>query len=259
MTEMWMPDNGPPRRLRRRDVIGAVVTVVVAVVVMAIAYNQEYIDAADASAVERAVDERIGAIRATEVHALQSANIGSNLFVLFEQVSDQSDIVCAVAQFRRGVFGGHCLRSVLHSDWPLYTSGVVEAGLKHYLVVYGIHEPPEAESIRIYPEDLPAAMQGEPTRDYADVEPLYVGSVQAPLLDVVAMTREQADSLYHPWFIHYYDADGNELDSRELAESFGYDGRTGAGVARSSQGTLYLFLAVVLLVAIVIVRYFVRP
>jgi hypothetical protein len=239
-------------------VIGAAVTVVVAVVCMSLAYNQEYIDASDVSAIERAVDERIGAIRATEVQALQSANMGNNLFVLFEQVSDESDIVCAVAQFRRGLFGGHCLRSVLHSDWPLYTCGVVEAGFKHYLVVYGIHEPSEAESIRIYPEDLPASMQGEPPRDYAGVEPLYRGSVKAPLLDVVAITREQADSLYHPWFIHYYDADGNQLDSRKLAERFGYDGRTGAGAARSSQGALYLFLAVVLLVAVVIVRYFVR-
>ena len=259
MNETLRSADGPPRSSDRRAVIRAVVTVIAAVACMAFLYTREYIDVADSAAVESVVDARIGVIHATDVHVLESTNVGNNRFVLFEQLSDESDIVCGVAQFRRGLFGGHFLRSVSHSDWPLYTWSVVKGGGRDYLVVYGIHEPPEAETIRVYPADFPSSVQGEPARDYSGMEPLYAGVVVAPLLDVVSVAREQAESLYHPTFIHYYDADGNELDARESAAEFGYDGRTGGGTAYSSQSSLYVFFAVIVLLTFVIARFFLRP
>lgn len=259
MNETLRSADGPPRSPDRRAVIRAVMTVIAAVACMAFLYSREYIDATDSAAVESVIDARIGVIHATDVHVLESTNVGNNLFVLFEQLSDESDIVCGVALFYQGLFGGHCLRSVSHSDWPLYTWSVVEKGVKDYLVIYGIHEPSAAETIRIYPEDVPSSVHGEPSRDYSGMEPLYAGAAEAPLLDVVGITQEQAESLYHPTLIHYYDADGNELDARELAAEFGYDGRTGGGTAYSSQSSLYVFFAVIVLLTFVIARFFLRP
>jgi len=157
------------------------------------------------------------------------------------------------------VFGGYCLKTITHSDWPLYTCETVEAGSKDYLVIFGINEPAGAESFKIFPYDYPPSAVGEPPRDYSGADTLYEGTVEAPLLVVEPITSGQADSVYRPEFIHYYDENGNELDRYELAAQFGNEGQSGGGTAYSYQGTLYVFCAIVLLLAFLVVRYFLTP
>jgi len=135
---------------------------------------------------------------------------------------------------------------------------VISAGFKDYLLVYGINEPADAEHFKIFPQDLLPANHSDPPRDYSGIEPLYTGAVETPLFSVIPITEEQAKSLNNPEFVHYFDAEGIELDRYEMAEEYGYDGRSGGGTAYSDQSTLYVVCAIILLLAIIIIRYFIK-
>lgn len=247
------------KKLRRRNIIGAVLTVIAALLCISFAYKEEYIDVVNTSSIENAINERLGGFEDIDVNVLDSKKVGGSLFVLFEQLNSESDMVSGFAHLRRGLFGGYCFKAVSHSDWPLFTFEAVEAGSKNYLVIYGIYEPAGAESFKIYPEDFPPSVHGEPPRDYSTIEPLYTGTVETPLFRVIPITQEQADSVYMPTFAHYYDAETNELDAKELAEKYGYDGSSGGGTSYSYQGALYFFCVIILLLAIAFVRYFIKP
>ena len=245
------------KKLRRSSLIGVVLTIVAAFLCMAPLYNQEFIDVANTASIENVINERLSGFEDIEVNMLESKKVGNRLFVLFEQLNNESDIISGVAHFRRGLFGGYCLRTVSHSDWPLYTWNVISAGFKDYLVVYGINEPADAEHFKIFPKDLLPANHSDPPRDYSGIEPLYTGAVETPLFSVTPITGEQAKSLNNPEFVHYFDAEGSELDRYEMAEEYGYDGRSGGGTAYSDQSTLYVFCAIIFLLAIIIIRYFI--
>ena len=85
---------------------------------------------ANTASIENVINERLSGIEDIEVNMLESKKVGNRLFVLFEQLNNESDIISGVAHFRRGLFGGYCLRTVSHSDWPLYTWKVISAGFK---------------------------------------------------------------------------------------------------------------------------------
>lgn len=246
------------KKLRRRNLIAAAVTALAAVVLLALLYRMEFIDIANTATVEAVITDRIDAFQVQEVNVLESQKVGRSLYVLYEQLDDDSDTICGVARFRQGLFGGYCLRWVVDSSWPLYGSTVQKGPFQSWLVVYGVNAP-EADSFRLYPEDMFPDIQGQPGRDLTGVEPLYTGTVEAPYLDIVPITNEQAKQVYQGHYMHYYDAEGTELDSRELAEAFGYDGSSGGGWSPSSMGMFYFLCGLVAALGIVMIRYFLFP
>lgn len=253
-----VPGLGFLKKLRRRNLIAAAMTALAAVVLLALLYRMEFIDIANTATVEAVITDRIDAFQAQEVNVLESKKVGRSLYVLFEQLNGDSDTVCGVARFWQGLFGGYCLRWVADSSWPLYDSAVQKGVFQSWLVVYGVNAP-AADTFRLYPEDMFPDIQGQPERDLTGVEPLYTGTVEAPYLDIVPMTREQAGQVYQGQYMHYYDAGGAELDRRELAEAFGYDGSSGGSWSPSSMGMFYFLCGLVAALGIVMIRYFLFP
>lgn len=102
---------------------------------------------------------------------------------------------------------------------------------------------------------------GEEVLDVTTVEPAYKGEAEKDLLLPQPLRKEQAEATYWPTEALYYDAEGHQMDSRELARLYGFDGQTGTRSfgADSAPVTLYVCLALVCFAGFMIFRYFIKP
>lgn len=227
------------KKRRIKEIVGAVVSVVITLVCMILLYNYEFsLDITSTADLERAIDEYHFA-EEIQSDVLERAAIGSYLIVLYKE--QKSEINGGIAQLERGIFGKYRIISASDFQRPLYHAETIDIRKKRYLLVYTITGTPEASSMEVV--------------DYTGV-PVYTLEVgTSPSLTVV---ETDSGTMVSPWDgIHYYDQDGQELSEADLREAFTWDENGGSsGYGTAELGMVYVLEGILFLLGLMFVRYF---
>lgn len=194
------------------------------------------------------------------VELISMTPLKNRVFVLYRVERQGEFQYQGVAQFEKGVFGRYRLRSCEYSDWPIVQVDPIRVGRQDYLLAYCTNAPEGAETFQVFAGYLPPSFAGGEALDISRETPVCEGRVRPDLLELVPITREQREAgfLGGPAVI-LRDADGNILDARELAKTIRDSNHYGtSGSADLPPQTYYVFSGLILLLAAVILRYFLR-
>lgn len=270
MSGQLVLETAPPkekiifRKLRRQQIIGAVMSALVTLFCIVGLYNLEYdIDLSSTDSIEQAINDVLPYDN-PDADFVKMVTIKDRVFVLYRSGGEGDYTGHGVAHFQRGIFGKYRLRETADTTWPLLHYFIAEIRGRSYMVISGVNEPVGAETFRIYPNypdaDWFVGSRLEDSIPLPEGEPAYDGPTGKELLILEPLSEAEAQAQYWPYYELYYDAEGNLMDSGEIAAQYGYDGnRDTGGVAVGEPYRVYLFMAIVALIGLVFVRYFLVP
>lgn len=269
MTGEIILETAPPkekfffRKLRRQQIIGAVLSALITLYCIVGLYNLEYnIDLSSTASIEAAIND-MPSFDEVNADVLEMVTVQDRVFVLYRDGEEEEYIGHGVVQFEKGILGKYRIRDSSDTSWPLIDYETIEIRGKSYLVISCVNDPVGAETFRIYPNYPDEAWFY--LADLDDIplpegEPVYEGTTEKELLVIQPLTKEEAAAQYHPFFERYYDEEGNLLDSAEIAGEYGYDGSRGhGGTVDRAPVEMYVYMVIVLLIGFVFVRYFLVP
>jgi hypothetical protein len=231
------------KKLKHKQIIGAVLSAVIALICMYGLYNMEFaVDVTNTISLEEAIDEYFFTEN-VDSNIIQSQRVENHLVVFFEREGYLGHY--GIANLEAGLFGKYRFINADLDDWPLYEYTFSIS--KSYLLLYGINDLQGVQTYAIYPFNNTSA------------QPIYQGKVeQAPFLRVIKL--ESPENYVGIEFIHYYDANGSEIDFNTLWKEAPQtaQGKT-PSVGSAELGLIYAYLGIVFLLGIVFVRYFLKP
>ncbi|MDN5353092.1 MAG: hypothetical protein PWQ12_2013 [Clostridiales bacterium] len=231
------------KKLKHKQIIGAVLSAVITLLCLFGLYNMAFsIDVTNTRSLEASIDEYFFS-DGVDANIIESQRVGNQLIVFFEREGYAGHY--GLATLEAGIFGKYRFLSANLDDWPLYEYTFGNG--KKYLLLYGINDLQGVATYAIYPSDDTAA------------QPIYQGVVEStPFLRIIK--PENAERYVGKQFVHYYDANGNEISVNTLWHEVPQpdEGRT-PGVGSAELGLIYVNLVIVLIVGIVFVRYFLKP
>lgn len=194
------------------------------------------------------------------VELISMTPLKNRVFVLYRVERQGEFQYQGVAQFEKGVFGRYRLRSCQYSDWPIVQVDSIRVGRQDYLLAYCANAPEGAETFQVFAGYLPPSFAGGEALDISKETPVCEGRVRPDLLELVPITREQRDAgFFGGPAVIFRDADGNILDTRELAKTIRDSDQYGtSGLGDLPPQTYYVFSALVVLLAAALLRYFLR-
>ena len=228
-------------RFHKKQIVGAAAAIFLTFAAVLALYSQEF----DIAVSEKAVlEERIKDYNFTtenEVTVVECQEAGKYLYVLYEQKEREG--TGGLATLEKGILGNYRFLRCNNFIWPLYNVKTETIGRRNYLLVYGLNDLPEVEIYQVYDN---FEKQGEP---------VYTGTVgEAPFLELIEM-GEQIQT--HSGCIRYLTADGGEITERELEERLSATGGgSSSSVGTAETGLLYAYVGIVLLLGIVVTRFF---
>lgn len=233
------------KNLHRKQIIGAVLSAMITLFCMYALYNGEFaVDVSNTASLEAAID-RYFFNDEVDADVLESRMVGDRLVVFFLREGYEGHYGIAILE--PGFFGKYRFLNADLMNNGLYSRRTLRADGKDYLLIFGINDLPGVATYAIYPQGGTSA------------EPGYQGSIEsAPFLRVVEVDDGGQYGGF-PW-VHYYDSDGNEIDSEDLLDLVPApsEGRT-SSVGTAETGVIYGFLFIVLVIGLVMIRYFLIP
>lgn len=273
MTGEVVLEKAPPKekiifkKLRRQQIIGAVLSAFVTLFCIVGIYNLEYnIDFSNTESIEQAINDALP-YDYIDADFVQMVTFKNRAFVLYRDGAESEYKGHGVAHFEKGIFGKYRLRETEDTTWPLLHYFIAEIGNKSYMVISCVNEPIGAETFRIYGNypDVDWIYRGDFDAPLAhpEGEPVYEGATGKELLIIEPMTEEEAEAYYCLYFELYYDAEGNVMDSGSIAAEYVEfdnlsDWESGGSVDQDPV-QMYVFIVIVLLIGLVFVRYFLVP
>lgn len=273
MTGQIILETAPPKekivfkKLRRQQIIGAVLTALITLYCLVGLYNLEYnIDFSNTESIEQAINDALP-YDYIDADFVQMVTLKNRAFVLFRDGAEAEYKGHGVAHFERGIFGKYRLREMEQTTYPLLHYFVAEIQGKSYMVISCVNEPVGAETVRIYP-NYPAAewfYRGDFDAPVPPPEenPVYEGTVEKEMLVMEPLTEEEAEAYYTLYFELYYDAEGNVMDSGEIAAGYveheDFADWDANGSVDQAPTQMYVFMVIVLVIGIVFIRYFLVP
>ena len=227
--------------LSRKRIAGATISAVMALACAIGLYCMEFsVDASDAHRLETAIEEyNQGRL---EADVVETVTVGKYLFAYYLKTDDPGGH--GLAKLERGLLGRYRFHHTNLSQWPLYAGVTEEIRGRDYLLLYGKYDLPGVASYKAV--------------DYLG-NVLYEGAAEsAPFLRLV----ELVDSAeFFPMDVAvYYDAEGREVDESELYHALTNAASSQSGsVSSAEMGMVYVFMASVLAVGWLFVRYFLLP
>ena len=269
-------EKAPPKlnflkRLRWQQRLGAVLSVVIILLCMAGLYRSEYCyDLTSTAEIEALIQEDLVSNslakfpQGGEVDVLETTTVKDRLFILYQIEQNGIFKRQGIYQFQRGLFGGYRYRAVSYDSWPILTTNLIDIGKQRYLEIYAANWPEEAASFAIFPGYHPPSYAGEEDilPDISTLTSAYEGTAARSILQVIPVTEEQVQAgLYGSSSVVYYDADGNQLDSWELAKPYrnAEDSYGGGGGGNGDIWPVDVFQVILVIVGITMVRYFLCP
>ena len=229
------------KRINHRRIAGAVISAVVALACAIGLYCMEFsVDVTDTGRLEAALVEYNRGVEDADV--AETVKIGKYLYVLYLNENVQGHY--GFAKLERGIFGRYRFHNSGNSDWPLYNGRSEKVTGRDYLLLFGIYDLPGVASYKAV--------------DYQG-KLLYEGAAEtAPFLRVVEL--EEKASFFPGDLAVYYDENGNELDQWELLSALPEAAEAQTWSTGSAEmGMVYVFMAIVLAVGWLLVRYFLLP
>ena len=229
-------------------IIGAVLSAVVTLVCVVSLYNFEFSISVDSTAdLEKAINEYHFA---DEVSAdvLERRAIGRHLYVLYEE--NEYPGACGLACLEKGIFGNYRIIRCEDSDSRWIHATRITEGKTNYCVTYCAADLPIDAYGLCSVKNAPGQNQ---TADDADLicKLSYTGS---PFL---TFTEIEDGVTLAPYFKYYQN--GIEIPSGQLKEALGpyqVEGAPHSGIGTAELGMLYALEAVIILLGIIFIRYF---
>lgn len=236
-------------RSRIRKTVGAILSAVIMLVCVVGLYNYEFSISVDSTSdLERAINEYHFA---DEVSAdvLERQAIGNHLYVLYGE--NEYPGACGLARLEKGIFGNYRMISCVDSGFRWINGTKVTVGKTNYCVTYCASDLPiDAYGICGVKE----APDRNQTIDDADLiyKLDYSGS---PFLTFTEIEDGVTISAYH----FKYFQNGVEIQDDELEDVLGsrhVEGAPNSGTGTAELGLFYVFEAIIILLGIVFIRYF---
>lgn len=235
--------NSFKKRIYMR-IIGAVSLFVITLLCMYALYSKEFsVDATDTTSLEAAIDEYFFTEN-VDAEIIKSQREGNLLFVFFEREGYQGHY--GIATLEAGLFGKCRFRDSSLDDWPLYNFSFPSP--ENYLLLYGINDLQRVATYAVYPDNNTSA------------QPIYQGQVEkAPFLRIIKLQNPES----YPWkdFVHYYDANGDEIDIDTLLKESPQpvEGNGATTVGSVEFFWIYVCLSIVFILGIALVVFLIRP
>lgn len=273
MTGEILLETAPPkekfvfRKLRRQQIIGAVLTALITLLCIVGLYNLEYnIDFSNTESIEQAINDALP-YDYIDADFIEMVTLKDRAFVLYRDGEETEYKGHGVAHFERGIFGKYRLRETADTTWPLLHYFIAEIRGKSYMVISCVNDPVGAETFRIYPNypdyDWLQFSHSDDPVPVPEGEPFYEGTTEKELLILVPMSDEATEDHYWLYYEQYYDAEGNRLDSAEIvAEYLEFDSLNdfdAGGSLDQDPVQMYVYMIIVLIIGIVFIRYFLVP
>ena len=227
-------------KAQRRKTLGVVITAIITLALMIGLYNMEFsVDASTTRSLETAIDEYSFRMHPyNESNVLETEAAGRYLFVLFG-INGYDD--GGIAQLERGIFGRYRFVNSNIIEWPLYCAIPGSRSAKTLMLVFGVNDLPGVRYFKFYSDSDRVG------------DPIYEGAaIRTPFLRVIETEKQVVVA---PYAARYYDADGNEIDSRELKAQF-KNIFPGSGTGTAELGLIYIFEGFILLLGIAFIRFF---
>lgn len=228
------------KNLIKRQKIGAGLSAIIALLCMFGLYNMEFnVDVTNENSLEVAIDEYFFTEN-VDANIVHREKVGKHLVILFERVGYAGHY--GIANLEAGIFGKYRFINANLSDWPLYDYTFNRD--KSHLMLYGINDLLKVATYAVYPSNN------------IFQEPIFQGEREnTPFLRVIQL--ESPEKYVGVQFVHYYDENGVEIDFNELwRESPEPDEGNTPGVGSAELGIVYVLIAIVFVLGIVFVRYF---
>ena len=259
------------KRFRWQQRLGAILSVAVTLLCLVGLYRSEYCyDLTNTAEIEALIQEDpasnslAGFPQGGEVDVLETTTVKDRLFILYQIEQNGTFNRQGLYEFQRGIFGRYRFRQRHNEVYPLIITSLTEIGRQQYLEIYAANWPEEAASFAVFPGYHPPSYAGEEDilPDISTLTPAYEGTAEKSILQVIPVTEEQVKAgLYGSSSVVYYDAEGNQLDNRELAKPYlNSDGSYGGG--GGGNGDIWpvdVFQVLLVIVGIIMVRYFLCP
>ncbi|MBQ1408115.1 MAG: helix-turn-helix transcriptional regulator [Eubacterium sp.] len=234
-----------------RNVACAVGVLILTVFCMVGLYNMEFdVNVVSTDSLESAIGDYCFT-DTTEVNVLESASIGNRLIVLYDRV-DEKPGTSGVAILEKGIFGKYRFRECDNEDgFGVYFVQTKIKGRDH-LIFACADELPGFVTAYGFPE-YDGTQRIEEKCDISKVQYL-TDYYRSPFLTVTE-AKDGVSITYNPL---YYDKDQNPYNIIEVAEAMGvkYEGSSGSATGSMEPSLIYGFEAVVLMIGIIIIRYF---
>jgi len=229
------------KKLNHRRIVGAVISAVAALGCAIGLYCMDFsVDVTDTARLEAALEEYNRGV--TDADVSETVKIGRFLYVLY--LNDDLEGHYGLARLERGIFGRYRFHNSSNIDWPLYTGRSAEIGGQEYLLLFGIYDLPGVAAYKA------VDWQGKL---------LYEGTAEsAPFLRAVPL--EEKASFFPGDLAVYYDENGRELEHQELLNALPEAAEAQTWSTGSAElFMVYVFMAIVLAVGWLFVRYFLLP
>ena len=232
-----------------RKIVGAVLSAIIMLVCVVGLYNYEFSINVDSTAdLENAINEYHFA---DEVSAdiLERQAINNRLYVLYEE--NDYPGACGLACLEKGIFGNYRMISCEDSGYRWINGTKVTVGKKNYCITYCASDLPiDAYGI--------CGVKEEPGRNQTidDSELIYkLNYTGSPFLTFTEIENGITISAYH----FKYFQNGVEIQDNELEDILGIhyvEGAPNSGTGTAELGLFYVFEAIIILLGIVFIRYF---
>lgn len=233
-----------------RRIIGALLSAIIMLVCVVGLYNYEFSVSVDSTAdLEKAINE-YHFVDEVSADILERRAIGNHLYVLYGE--NEYPGACGLACLEKGLFGNYRIISCVDSKFRWVNGTKVTVGKTNYCVTYCATD---LQNIDAY--GLCGIMEEAGHNQTADDSYLiykldYTGS---PFLTFTEIENGVTISAYH---IKYYQNDV-EIEDDNLENVLGVryvEGAPNSGTSTAELGMFYVLEAIVILLGIVFIRYF---
>ena len=256
------------KRLRWQQRLGAVLSVAVTLLCLVGLYRAEYrYDLTNTAEIEALIQEDLasnslaGFPQGGEVDVLETTTVKDRMFILYQIEQNGAFNRQGIYQFQRGLFGGYRYRAASYDSWPIVATKLIDIGKQQYLEIYAANWPEKAANFAVFSGYHAPSYAGEEEILPAPstLTPVYEGTAAKSILQVIPVTEEQVQAgLYGSSSVVYYDAEGNQLDNRELAKPYlNSDGSYGGG--GGGNGIVWsvdVLQVILVIVGIIMTQYF---
>ncbi len=234
---------------RIRKIVGAILSTLIMLTGVVGLYNYEFSISVDSTAdLEKAINEYHFS---DEVNAdvLERQAIDNRLYVLYEE--NEYPEACGLACLEKGIFGNYRMISCEDSAYRWINGTKVTVGKTNYCVTYCASDLPIDAYGICGVKEAPECNQ---TVDDSDLiyKLNYTGS---PFLTFTEIESGVTISAYH----FKYFRNGVEIQDDELVDILGIhyvEGAPNSGTGTAELGLFYVFEAIIILLGIVFIRYF---
>ena len=252
------------RRLKRKQMVGAVLSAAVTLVCLLGLYGLEYdVDLGNSAAVEALIQDEISydeRFAGADIQMVESIREKNQILVLYRLDDEEGYRGKGAACFSRGLLGKYRIHSIGATTWELDSYAPLRIGRQDYLLMGNVNPPVGAASVRIYADYHMPYYEGDPISELLKTtQPVYEGAAVGQRFQLLPLTRAQAEQTYWDSSAVYYDENGEMLDSVEIALQY-YDmgdSISGAfvGSPRSLQA-LCVWMGLTLALGLIFTRYF---